>query len=75
MDFTFWRGSTICIYPGDESKNFCLLCLIDVSMIAIWYLGEVGGSIGDGLSNSYESHSVNFPFTAGLILRNQQFQV
>ena len=32
------------VHPGDEGKNFCLLCLIDVSIIAICVFGGGGGS-------------------------------
>ena len=65
-------------HPWDEGKNFCLLCLIAVSIIACILFfwgggGGRGGSIRDGLSNRYENHSVRFSFSAGLILRNQQF--
>ena len=29
-------------HPGDEGRNFCLLCLIDVSLIAIRVFGGGG---------------------------------
>ena len=31
--------------PGDEGKNFCPLCLIDVSIIAIHASGGGGGAV------------------------------
>ena len=31
-------------HPGDEDKNFCVLCLIDVSILAIHiFMGWGGG--------------------------------
>ena len=56
--------------------NYCLLCLIDVSVIAIHVFGEV--QLGDSISPviwlniSYESHFSKFHL---LFLRDQQFQV
>ena len=37
-----------CEHPGDEGKNFCPLCLIDVSVIAIHASGGGGGGGGGG---------------------------
>ena len=33
------------VHPGDEGKNFCLLSLIDVSIIAIHVFGRGGGGV------------------------------
>ena len=70
-----------CEHPGDEGKNFCPLCLIDVSVIAIHASGGGGGGVQletDSFicdmtkQQSWESFS-KFPLCARRILRNQHF--
>ena len=58
-----------------EGMNFCLLCLIDISILAIHVIGSL---IWDSTLlviwlNLVRVISVNVPYPAGLILRNQQF--